>query len=65
MAGNVKEWCYNNTASGDHIILGGAYDDVIYMFNTLSQLSSFDRSPKNGFRCIQYIDKEKIPAPGL
>jgi len=25
-----------------------------------SNLPSFDRSPKNGFRCVQYIDKEKI-----
>ena len=62
MAGNVKEWCYNNTMSSDRIILGGAYDDVIYMFSNVSQLSPFDRSPKNGFRCVQYIDKEKIPA---
>ena len=27
----------------------------------MSQLPSFDRSPKNGFRCVQDIDKEKIP----
>ena len=33
---------------------------VIYIHD-LSQLPSFDRSPKNGFRCVQYIDKEKIP----
>jgi dipeptidyl aminopeptidase/acylaminoacyl peptidase len=26
-----------------------------------SQLPSFDRSPKNGFRCVKYIDQEKIP----
>ncbi len=27
----------------------------------MSQLPSFDRSAKNGFRCVKYIDKEKIP----
>jgi hypothetical protein len=62
MAGNVKEWCYNNTSTGDRIILGGAFDDVVYMFSSLSQLAPFDRSSKNGFRCVQYIDKEKLPS---
>ena len=28
---------------------------------TISQLPAFDRSAKNGFRCVKYIDKEKIP----
>ena len=61
MAGNVKEWCYNNTESDARIILGGSYDDVSYMFSNLGQLPAFDRSPMNGFRCVQYIDREKIP----
>jgi cephalosporin-C deacetylase-like acetyl esterase len=30
------------------------------MYNTISQLPPFDRSPKNGFRCVKYIEKEKI-----
>jgi len=60
MAGNVREWCWNETTGG-HIIRGGGWDDASYMYEFRSQLPSFDRSPKNGFRCIQYIDKEKIP----
>jgi eukaryotic-like serine/threonine-protein kinase len=60
MAGNVREWCWNETPIG-HIIRGGAWDDPIYLYFDPSQLPSFDRSPKNGFRCVQYIDKEKIP----
>ena len=59
MAGNVREWCWNETPSG-HIIRGGAWDDPSYLFTDLNQAHSFDRSPRNGFRCIKYIDKEKI-----
>jgi dipeptidyl aminopeptidase/acylaminoacyl peptidase len=60
MAGNVREWCWNETPIG-HIIRGGAWNDMSYLFYSLNQAASFDRSPKNGFRCVQYIDKEKIP----
>jgi len=60
MAGNVREWCWNETSVG-HIIRGGAWNDASYLFSNLSQLPSFDRTDKNGFRCVQYIDKGKIP----
>lgn len=60
MAGNVREWCWNETPAGN-IVRGGAWNDQSYLFDYLSQLPSFDRSDKNGFRCVQYIDKEKIP----
>jgi dienelactone hydrolase len=60
MAGNVREWNWNKTKGGC-IVRGGAWDDFNYMYPYWSQLPSFDRSPKNGFRCARYIDKEKIP----
>jgi len=60
MAGNVREWCWNETGIG-RIISGAAYDDVSYQYTTWSQLPPFDRSPQNGFRCARYIEKEKIP----
>jgi dienelactone hydrolase len=60
MAGNVREWCWNETQAG-HIIRGGAWDDANYMYSNWSQLPSFNRSPKNGFRCVKYIHREKIP----
>ncbi len=61
MAGNVREWCWNETPVG-RIIRGGSWNDATYMYTDLSQLPPFDRSPNNGFRCVKYIDKEKIPA---
>ena len=60
MAGNVREWCWNKTRMG-RCIRGGAWNDNVYMFNIISQVSPFDRSDKNGFRCVRYLETEKIP----
>jgi len=60
MAGNVREWCFNETQKG-RLIRGGAWPDNTYMFRLLSQASPFDRSSKNGFRCALYPDPERIP----
>jgi dienelactone hydrolase len=60
MAGNVREWCWNETEKG-RIIRGGAWNDAAYMYGFLGQQSPFNRSPKNGFRCVLYIDRDKIP----
>jgi formylglycine-generating enzyme required for sulfatase activity/cephalosporin-C deacetylase-like acetyl esterase len=51
MAGNVKEWCGN--ARGElRCILGGAWDDPIYMYAYGDARSPLDRSATNGLRCI-------------
>jgi formylglycine-generating enzyme required for sulfatase activity len=60
MAGNVREWCWNETPKG-RLIRGGAWDDNAYMFENLSQAPPMDRSAKNGFRCALYPDPGKIP----
>jgi len=60
MGGNVREWCSNEAPEG-RIIRGGAWDDVTYMYENLSQASKFDRSSRNGFRCALYLDRQKIP----
>lgn len=61
MAGNVREWCWNETYPGFRCVRGGAWDDVQYMSENISQTSGFDRSPKNGFRCVRYLHEDKIP----
>ncbi|MBE0710818.1 MAG: SUMF1/EgtB/PvdO family nonheme iron enzyme, partial [Candidatus Aminicenantes bacterium] len=61
MAGNVREWCSNETPGG-RLIRGGAWGDNTYMFDTWSQAPAMDRSPRNGFRCAFYSEPEKIPA---
>jgi len=60
MAGNVREWCWNETQHG-RLIRGGAWNDTTYMFHYLSQAPPFDRSSKNGIRCALYPEPEKIP----
>jgi tRNA A-37 threonylcarbamoyl transferase component Bud32 len=60
MAGNVREWCWNETPKG-RLIRGGAWDDNTYMFDALSQAPAMDRSPRNGFRCVLYPERGKIP----
>jgi serine/threonine protein kinase len=60
MAGNVREWCWNETSKG-RSIRGGAWNDNTYMFEDWSQAPAFDRSSRNGFRCALYPDPEKIP----
>ena len=59
MAGNVREWCWNETRIG-RCIRGGAWNDNDYMFYLISQISPFDRSAKNGFRCVRYLQTDKI-----
>jgi len=60
MAGNVREWCWNETEKG-RCIQGGAWNDVHYMYGTITQADPFDRSDKNGIRCVIYPEKEKVP----
>jgi serine/threonine protein kinase/dienelactone hydrolase len=64
MAGNVKEWCWNETPKG-RLIRGGAWNDNAYMFGNMSQASPFDRSSDIGFRCTKYIDPENIPEAAM
>jgi cephalosporin-C deacetylase-like acetyl esterase len=61
MAGNVKEWCFNAADdSGSRCnILGGGAGEPTYMFTNRDFLSPWDRSPLNGFRCVQYQQGEE------
>jgi dienelactone hydrolase len=53
MAGNVKEWCWNETGNR-RVIRGGAWSDASYMSYQDDALPAFDRSATNGFRCAKY-----------
>jgi dienelactone hydrolase len=60
LAGNVREWCINeSTRHGQRFILGGGWNDPIYAFNDAIAQSPFDRSETNGFRCIKYLGNEQ------
>ncbi|MGA2458033.1 MAG: protein kinase [Terriglobales bacterium] len=61
MAGNVKEWAWNEAEPGKRYVLGGAWDEPIYMFIDPDAQSPFLRTSNIGFRCVKYIDPASIP----
>lgn len=61
MAGNVREWCWNETPYG-RVMRGGAWEDNTYEFGNERQAPAMDRSPRNGFRLAFYPRPEAIPA---
>jgi len=56
MAGNVKEWCFNaaDDSGTRRNILGGGAGEPTYLFSARDFLLPWNRSPLNGFRCVQY-----------
>jgi len=58
MAGNVKEWIWNEADHGKRYVLGGSWDEPNYMFVDPDGQSPFLRAANTGFRCIKYIDAE-------
>jgi eukaryotic-like serine/threonine-protein kinase len=61
LAGNVREWCWNETQIGK-IIRGGAWSDNSYEAVNVRHAPAMDRSARNGFRCALYPHPEAIPA---
>ena len=55
MAGNVKEWCWNEAVFGRRYILGGAWNEPTYQFTEADARSPFDRDSNFGFRCVEYL----------
>jgi eukaryotic-like serine/threonine-protein kinase len=55
MAGNVKEWCWNEVGA-QRYIRGGAWNEPAYMFSALDARSPWDRSAQNGIRCVRYSE---------
>lgn len=64
MAGNVKEWCWNETG-GKRSSLGGAWNEQQYMFSDFDSYDPFWRGENVGFRCLQSIPGEESPPQTL
>lgn len=61
MAGNAREWTFNQSdRGGDHFILGGGWNDEVYSFNDAYTQNGFDRSATNGFRCMQPVETRAV-----
>jgi serine/threonine protein kinase/dienelactone hydrolase len=64
MAGNVKEWCWNEI-DGKRFILGGAWNEAQTMFGNCDYYPPFTRSENFGFRCLKYIAEKNEPGEAL
>ncbi|HEY2361662.1 MAG TPA: protein kinase [Candidatus Angelobacter sp.] len=58
MAGNVKEWIWNEADAGKRYVLGGGWDEPNYLFVDPDAQSPFLRAANIGFRCIKFIEPE-------
>ena len=52
MAGNVKEWTWNQSSQGRRYILGGGWNEAPYQFQDEDARDPLERLPGFGFRCI-------------
>ncbi len=57
MAGNVKEWCFNETNNGN-VTTGGSWQDPIYTFAYFGVYPSFYSSNVIGFRCVRIVGND-------
>jgi dienelactone hydrolase len=63
LAGNVKEWCWNEAVGGKRYIMGGGFDEPPYLFRDPDARSPFDRGANLGIRTVKYDDGDKSVAP--
>ncbi len=54
MAGNVKEWIWNEATPGRRYLLGGGWNEASYQFTDYDAQRPLDRQPTYGFRCATY-----------
>jgi len=59
MAGNVKEWCWNETAAG-RIILGGGWNESTYKYQDLDAQPALQRLPNYGFRLVKNLEPQPV-----
>ena len=55
MAGNVKEWVWNESSGGRRFVLGGAWFEAAHAFHDEDARSPFTRDAGFGFRCMQQL----------
>ncbi len=53
MAGNVREWAWNEMGQ-ERFLLGGAWNDALRMFANADVKGPFERAANSGFRLVQY-----------
>ncbi len=64
MAGNVKEWTWNEADENRRYILGGGWNEPSYQLYSHDAQPPFDREPMYGFRCAKYRGPLAAPLVG-
>jgi predicted Ser/Thr protein kinase len=68
LAGNVKEWCWNESTGG-RMILGGGWNEPSYMFADRDAQSPLSRGETYGFRLVRNVEPQPeasyAPVPPL
>ena len=62
MAGNAKEWCWNESGSGRRYLLGGSWQEPNYMFHGPDAQSPYERLETYGFRCVKSLGSTPVSA---
>lgn len=55
MAGNVAEWCWNESGGGARYQLGGAFDTTTNEYFEPAAIPPFHRGASAGFRCVRNV----------
>jgi dienelactone hydrolase/predicted Ser/Thr protein kinase len=63
-AGNAKEWTLNAAPTGERYILGGAWNEQAYVFNSWDARPPIARDETFGFRCVTRTAALPDPAAG-
>jgi dienelactone hydrolase/predicted Ser/Thr protein kinase len=61
LAGNVKEWVWNEY-EGKRYLLGGGWNEPIYMATAADKRPPLDRAETNGFRCAKETGPSDVSA---
>jgi predicted esterase len=62
MAGNAKEWCFNQRVDHERYALGGSWGDPSYMFSLPDWKPPLERDMDTGFRCVVYAGGDSSSA---
>lgn len=63
MAGNAREWAFNEAEGHERYILGGGWSEAAFGFASATASSPFDRAPTNGLRLAKFLSPESTIAP--
>jgi formylglycine-generating enzyme required for sulfatase activity/dienelactone hydrolase/predicted Ser/Thr protein kinase len=60
LAGNVKEWCFNETPNGYRVIAGGGWNEPQYLYGVAETYPPFFRGADFGFRCMKLLTEDGV-----